>query len=174
MLWCLRRPSQRFLDAGQSAFVLDGDLLRRGLNRDLDFSPAHRSENVRRIAEVAKLMNAAGLTVICSLISPYRNDREIACAIIGPEHFIEVHISTSLAECERRDPKGLYRRARAGELPDFTGVTAPYEVPLAPAVSLDTSRLTVEECVDRISKLVLPSYKAVKKKASNQVSMPSV
>ena len=143
---------RRFFDAGRSAFVLDGDNLRFGLNRDLGFSPEDRRENIRRAAEVARLMNDAGLTVITAFISPYREDRAGARAIVGNDRFIEVHLSADLAECERRDPKGLYRKARAGELPDFTGVSAPYEAPLAPELTLDTAVIGIEECVDRLVK----------------------
>lgn len=141
---------RRLVDAGRACFVLDGDNLRHGLNRDLGFSPADRAENIRRVAEVAKLMNDAGLIVISAFISPYRQDRELARTIIGARNFLEIHVCTSLSVCERRDPKGLYKRARAGELPDFTGITAPYEAPSVPALSLDTNALSVEHCVEAL------------------------
>lgn len=135
---------------GRAAALLDGDQLRHGLNRDLGFTPEDRHENIRRAAEVARLMNGAGLTVIAAFISPYRADRAMAAAIIGAAHFIEVHVSTPLAVCEARDPKGLYEKARAGHLAQFTGVSAPYEVPLAAALTLDTGALALEESVERL------------------------
>ena len=107
--------------------MLDGDNVRHGLNRDLGFSPQDRSENIRRIAEVARLLNDAGLIVITAFISPYREDRETARSIIGADDFLEVHVNTPIQVCEERDPKGMYKLARAGELPAFTGVSAPYE-----------------------------------------------
>ncbi|SDU25512.1 adenylylsulfate kinase [Pseudomonas pohangensis] len=123
---------QRLVADKHAAFVLDGDNVRHGLCAELDFSAGARSENIRRVAEVAKLLNNAGLVSICSLISPFFRDREIAKQIIGEDRFLEVHVSTSLAECERRDVKGLYAKARAGKLVDFTGVDMTYEVPVAP------------------------------------------
>lgn len=135
---------------GRPVAVLDGDQLRHGLNRDLGFTPEDRHENIRRTAEVARLMNGAGLTVIAAFISPYRADRAMAAAIIGATHFIEVHVSTPLAVCEARDPNGLYEKARAGQLAQFTGVSAPYEAPLAAALTLDTGALALEESVERL------------------------
>jgi len=121
--------------------VLDGDNLRCGLNRDLGFSQHDRRENVRRAAEVARVMNDVGLTVITSFVSPLRDDRAAARAIVGATRFVEVYVSTSLNVCESRDPKGLYRKARQGELPNFTGVSGPYEPPLQPALAIDTARM---------------------------------
>ncbi|PMS22763.1 adenylyl-sulfate kinase [Trinickia dabaoshanensis] len=121
--------------------VLDGDDLRSGLSRDLGFSDSDRRENIRRTAEVARMMNDAGLVVVISLVSPLRDDRAAARAIIGEARFVEVYVSTSLQVCEARDPKGLYRKARSGELRQFTGVSAPYETPLAPALTVDTAQL---------------------------------
>lgn len=141
---------RRLFDAGRPCYVLDGDNLRFGLNRDLGFSPEDRCENIRRVAEVARLMNDAGLTVVTAFISPYRDDRDNARAVVGEGRFVEVYLSTSIEECERRDPKGLYRKARAGELRDFTGVNAPYEAPDSPDLTLDTGALGVGECVDRM------------------------
>jgi adenylylsulfate kinase len=123
--------------------VLDGDNLRYRLNRDLGFSDVDRRENIRRTAEVARLMNDAGLIVIASLISPYRDDRAAAREIIGDERYAEVYVSTPLAVCESRDPKGLYRRAKQGEIRHFTGVSSPYEPPVTPALVLDTAALTI-------------------------------
>ncbi|MGX9773597.1 adenylyl-sulfate kinase [Janthinobacterium aestuarii] len=135
---------------GHAVTLLDGDKLRHGLNRDLGFTPEDRHENIRRTAEVARLMNDAGLTVIAALISPYRADRAMAEKIIGAAQFVEVYVSTPAAVCEERDVKGLYAKARAGQIAQFTGVSAPYEVPLSPALSLDTNTLALDESVARI------------------------
>lgn len=147
---------RHLITRGRAAYALDGDNVRHGLSRDLGFSPAERKENIRRVAEVARLFNDAGLFVVTAFISPYREDRDLARAIIGPERFLETYLSTPIGECERRDPKGLYRKARAGLLPDFTGVSAPYEPPPAPAISLDTTSLGVEDCLGRLLALLEP------------------
>lgn len=141
---------RRLIDLGRPCYVLDGDNLRHGLNRDLGFSPEDRRENIRRAAEVARLMNEAGLIVITAFISPYRRDRAMARHVVGDSRFVEVYLETDIAICERRDPKGLYRKARAGEIADFTGVSAPYEPPVAADISLDTGTLDVEQCVDML------------------------
>jgi bifunctional enzyme CysN/CysC len=138
---------QRLIEAGHACFVLDGDNLRHGLNRDLGFSPSDRKENIRRIAEVAKLFNDAGLFVITAFISPYREDRGTAREIIGTERFVEVYLSASVEVCERRDPKGLYAKARAGQIAEFTGVSAPYEPPLVPDLTIDTGASGLDESV---------------------------
>lgn len=138
------------LDRGQLAFILDGDNLRHGLNRDLGFSAHDRSENIRRVAEVARLMNEAGVIVITSFISPYRSDRAQAREIIGGETFLEVYVNTPLDVCEERDPKGLYKKARAGEIPQFTGITDPYEEPAEPDLVLLSHEQPVDECVEKI------------------------
>ena len=131
---------------GWQAFVLDGDALRTGLNADLGFSPRDRAENIRRSGEVAGLFAEAGMIAICAFISPYRADRDrIRAAHAAVFH--EIHISAPLEVCEARDPKGLYRRARTGEITEFTGVTAPYETPESPELTIDTDTLTVEEGV---------------------------
>ena len=137
-------------ELGRTAFVLDGDNVRHGLNRDLGFSPHDRTENIRRIAEVAKLMNDAGLIVITAFISPYRKDRSNAAEIIGPDRFREIHIDTDLAVCESRDPKGLYKKARSGEIRGLTGIDAPYEAPENPALRVPTDSLRVHDSVARI------------------------
>lgn len=139
---------------GYSAVVLDGDNVRHGLCKDLGFSAQDRSENIRRVAEVARLMNDAGLIVITSFISPFREDREQARQIIGEERFREIHLSTDLSVCEERDPKGLYKKARAGTLPDFTGIGSPYEEPLHPFERIDTDRLSLDESVNRLMNLL--------------------
>ncbi|WP_394777995.1 adenylyl-sulfate kinase [Undibacterium sp.] len=129
---------KELLSRGHCCYVLDGDNLRHHLNRDLGFSAADRRENIRRAAEVAYLMNEAGLIVITAMISPFSADRQMAADIIGNERFIEVYVSTSTAACEARDPKGLYKRARSGEIAEFTGISSPYEAPLSPAMELNT------------------------------------
>lgn len=146
----------RLVDLGRFCYVLDGDNIRHGLNRDLGFSPENRTENIRRIAEVSQLMNDAGLIVIAAFISPYREDREMAHQIIGENKFIDIHVCTPLSVCEERDPKGMYKRAKAGEIAAFTGVSAPYEAPVAAALTLDTSTLGVAACVDQIIGMLLP------------------
>ena len=135
------------LTEGLAATVLDGDVVRRGLCKDLGFSPADRSENIRRVAELARMMNEAGLFVIGALISPFAADRMSAKEIIGAQRFLEVHIATSLAVCEQRDPKGLYGKARAGQLAQFTGISSPYEAPDSPALRLDLGILSLQDAV---------------------------
>lgn len=139
-----------------ACFVLDGDNARHGLNRDLGFSPEHRTENIRRIAEVALLMNNAGLIVITSLISPYRADREMARRIISENKFAEVHVATPIEICEQRDTKDLYRRARSGEIAHFTGISAPYERPENPSVIIDTSASNLNDGLAQLMKLLEP------------------
>ena len=145
---------KRLVAAGKHTMLLDGDNVRMGLNRNLGFTEADRIENIRRIAEVAKLMNDAGLIVITSFISPYVRDRRKAREIIGADSFVEVYVSTPLAECERRDVKGLYAQARAGQIPNFTGISSPYEAPEHPDVCIDTSAAPLDECVDALMEAV--------------------
>jgi adenylyl-sulfate kinase len=140
---------RRLFAAGRHTYLLDGDNLRHGLNRDLGFSAEDRCENIRRVGEVGALMVDAGLISIAAFISPFRADRDLVRALL-PERFVEVHISTPLSICEERDPKGLYRKARAGELKQFTGIDSPFEAPVAAELTIDTSKLSVEESVDRI------------------------
>lgn len=139
---------------GRAISLLDGDVLRKGLCSDLGFSDADRHENIRRVAEVARLMNEAGLLVCCALISPLKADRAMARRIIGSERFLEVHVAASLEACEARDPKGLYKRARAGLIPMFTGIDSSYEAPETAELVLDTGRLSVAESVDRLADLL--------------------
>jgi adenylyl-sulfate kinase len=139
-----RAVEERLVGRGFLAYVLDGDNLRLGLNRDLGFAPEDRAENIRRVGEVAALFVDSGVLVLTAFISPYRADREAARAAVG-DAFIEVHVAASLEVCEARDPKGLYRRARTGEIPQFTGVSAPYEVPDSPEVVVDTGTLSLED-----------------------------
>jgi bifunctional enzyme CysN/CysC len=140
---------QRLFRKGYQVFVLDGDNVRHGLNANLGFSPEDRAENIRRVGEVAALFAEAGLLVITAFISPYRADRDRARAAAG-DNFHEIHVAADLATCESRDPKGLYRRARAGEIRDFTGISAPYEPPAEPELTVDTSALDVEAAVQRL------------------------
>ena len=132
----------------------DGDNVRKGLNSNLSFSPEDRSENIRRIAEVANLMLDAGLVVLASFVSPYREDRENVKRIVGYENFVEVFVNTPIEECERRDVKGLYAKARAGEIENFTGVNAPYEPPMAPDVEIDTMKVSVGDGVALIVEFI--------------------
>ncbi|MGW8394257.1 adenylyl-sulfate kinase [Pseudoduganella sp. HUAS MS19] len=132
---------------GKRTYLLDGDNVRQGLNRDLGFTDADRVENIRRIAEVAKLMLDAGMIVITAFISPFRREREMARELIGSDNFVEAYISTPLAVCEQRDPKGLYRKARAGQLPNMSGIGSPYEAPLVPQVTIDGSEQTIDQSV---------------------------
>lgn len=150
----------RLQAAGHHAFVLDGDNVRHGLNKDLGFSDADRVENIRRVSEVAKLMVDAGLIVLVSFISPFRVERDTARALFARGQFLEVFVNTPLPECERRDVKGLYAKARAGLLPQFTGIDSPYEVPVAPEITVDTEGLTPEQSVQHILEAVLPSLRA--------------
>lgn len=136
--------------SGRAVCVLDGDCLRRGLCSDLGFSPEDRQENIRRVGAVARLFADAGLVCIVALISPYRQERDRARAAAPPGRFIEVYVNAPLEVCERRDPKGLYARARAGELRNFTGISAPYEPPTSPEVELRTDQAGVLECVTAI------------------------
>ena len=136
--------------------ILDGDNIRSGINNNLGFTEADRIENIRRIAEVSKLFVDTGIITIAAFISPSNDIREMAANIIGKEDFIEIYVSTPIEECERRDVKGLYAKARRGEIKNFTGISAPFEAPLNPALTLDTSVLSLEECVDKILKLIVP------------------
>jgi adenylyl-sulfate kinase len=135
---------------GKHTYILDGDNLRHGLNSDLGFTEIDRNENVRRAAEAAQLMVDAGLIVIVDLISPFKKERDWARSLFKTNQFKEIHISTSLQECEQRDTKGLYKKARRGEVKDFTGIDSPYEAPENPDVMVDTQIKTVEECVHMI------------------------
>jgi adenylyl-sulfate kinase len=136
--------------AGHAVFVLDGDRLRQGLCADLDFSPEDRQENIRRVGEVARLFAEAGIICIVALISPYRRDRARARAAAPPGRFCEIYVNAPLSVCEQRDPKGLYARARAGELRDFTGISAPYEAPEQAELELRTAEWDVPNCVARV------------------------
>lgn len=145
---------RRLMDAARPCYLLDGDNMRAGISRDLGFRPQDRHENIRRVAEIARLMNDAALIAITAFISPYRADRRMARDIVGAGRFIEVYLDAPLEICEQRDPKGLYRKARAGQIADFTGVSAPYEAPEAPTLALATGRRGVEDCVAELLTLV--------------------
>jgi len=145
---------------GYKTYALDGDNIRKGINIDLSFSPKDRTENIRRIAEVANLLVDSGLIVLAAFVSPYKKDRENIKNILGKNNFIEIFINTSIEECEKRDVKGLYKKARAGEIKDFTGINAPYEAPDNPDIEIITDNMAVEESVDEI-------YKLIKTKLSN-------
>lgn len=135
---------------GVHVFILDGDNLRHGLNADLTFSLAGRSENVRRTAHVAKLMTDAGLVVICALISPMRQDRDFARSLFEQGEFIEIHVDTPISVCQDRDPKGLYAKVKSGEIKEFTGIDSPYEIPINPEIKISTSDASPAEAVDLI------------------------
>ena len=137
-------------DRGIRTYVLDGDNVRHGLNSNLGFSPEDRKENIRRIGEVAKLMADAGIVVFTAFISPYREDRDTVRTLFEGDHFYEVFVKCSLEECEKRDPKGLYKKARAGIIKNYTGISSPYEEPLAPELVVDTEHLTIEESVNQV------------------------
>lgn len=140
----------RLMASRHACAVLDGDNIRHGLCHDLGFSEADRRENIRRVAEVARLMNESGLIVISAFISPFRSDRQMAAEIIGPDRFREIYLSAPLSVCEQRDPKGFYQRARRGEISQFTGISSPYEEPESPAVTLNTDTVELDECVDSV------------------------
>ena len=142
--------SHRLHQMGKLNYILDGDNIRHGLNKDLGFSPEDRAENIRRISEVANLFADAGVITITAFISPYRKDRDFCRSLAGDGRFIEIYVKASLETCEKRDPKGLYKKARAGEIKEFTGISAPYEEPLNPEIILDSDNLSIEEEVERV------------------------
>ena len=136
--------------------ILDGDNIRSGINNNLGFTEADRVENIRRIAEVSKLFIDTGVITIAAFISPNNDIREMAAHIIGQDDFLEIYVSTPIEECERRDVKGLYAKARKGEIKNFTGISAPFEAPACPALTLDTSVLSLEESLNKLLELILP------------------
>jgi adenylylsulfate kinase len=145
---------ERLYQAGCHTFVLDGDNIRQGLCADLSFSNIARAENIRRVGEVAKLFVEAGTIVLTAFISPFASDRERVRALLSPDDFIEIYCRCSLEICEERDTKGLYKRARAGEIEEFTGISSPYDVPVNPAITIDTESLNLEECVELVLNLM--------------------
>ena len=138
---------KHLFERGCNAYVLDGDNLRHRLNKNLGFSPEDRKENIRRVGEVANLFADAGVMVLAAFISPYREDRVHARSLNAPDRFLEVYVKCSVKTCESRDPKGLYKRAREGEIPDFTGISAPYEEPEDAEITVETDKNTLEDCV---------------------------
>ena len=139
--------------------ILDGDNIRSGINNNLGFSPADRRENIRRIAEVARLFVDTGIVTIAAFISPSEELRRMAAGIVGEGDFVEIYVSTPLGVCEERDVKGLYAKARRGEISEFTGISAPFEAPQSPALSIDTSARPLGDCVEDVLKLILPKIK---------------
>jgi bifunctional enzyme CysN/CysC len=146
---------RRLVERGLPVHNLDGDALRRGLNRDLGFTDGDRAENIRRVGELSRLFNRAGMIVLVAVISPFRNGRDAARALFEPGCFVEVHVDTSLEVAEQRDVKGLYKMARAGELLNFTGIDSPYEAPANPEVRIDTSFESAEEAADEVMRVLL-------------------
>jgi adenylylsulfate kinase len=146
---------QQLFKKGIHTANLDGDLLRTGLNKDLGFSEEDRSENIRRIAEVSKILSDNGLVVIAAFVSPFSKDRNLVKNTVGENNFIEIFVQTSIEECERRDVKGLYSKARKGELKNFTGIDSPYENPINPDLIIDTEKSSIEDAVEVLSTLVL-------------------
>ncbi|MCD4829442.1 MAG: adenylyl-sulfate kinase [Candidatus Cloacimonetes bacterium] len=149
-----RAVEERLTAVGKACYVLDGDVVRAGLCADLDFSPDDRIENIRRVAHVAALMADAGLLALCAFISPYCAGRDAARALLSPRRFFEVLVNCPLAECESRDVKGLYRKARAGKIEAFTGIDAPYEPPLLAELILDTTTQSVAESAEAVMKML--------------------
>jgi adenylylsulfate kinase len=135
---------------GKRSFVLDGDNIRMGLNKNLGFSAEDRAENIRRIGEVAKLFTSAGTIALTAFISPYRKDRDAVRALLEPGEFIEIYMDTPIEICEQRDPKGLYKKARAGQIKGFTGIDDPYEAPEKPELVLDGGKKNIDECADEV------------------------
>jgi adenylylsulfate kinase len=144
---------------GIKTYVLDGDNIRLGINKDLSFSAEDRSENMRRIAEIAKLFIDAGIVVMGAFVSPYKKDRKSIEYVVGNNNFVEVFVNTSLEACELRDVKGLYAKARKGEIKDFTGINAPYEAPEKPDIEVVTDNMTVREAVDKIYPVIIKKLK---------------
>ena len=140
----------RLAELKQHTYLLDGDNVRHGLNKDLGFTDEDRIENIRRIGEMSKLFVDAGLIVVTAFISPFRAERQLVRDLVESGEFVEVYMSTPLQTCEERDPKGLYKKARSGQIKNFTGIDSEYEPPEAPEVTLDTSTMSVEECVNQV------------------------
>ncbi len=145
------RVEQLLHEKGVHTYILDGDNIRNGLNKDLSFKPKDREENIRRIAEVSNLMIDAGLVILAAFISPYEKDREKVRKTVGARNMIEIYINTSLKECEHRDVKGLYKKARQGEIKNMTGISAPYEAPKKPEIEIKTEELSVENAAKKIT-----------------------
>lgn len=142
--------SYQLFKSGKLTYVLDGDNIRHGLNKNLGFSPEDREENIRRISEVGKLFVDAGVITMTAFISPYRKDRDFARDLVGEGRFIEIFVKASIDTCEKRDPKGFYKKAKSGEIKEFTGISAPYEEPLNPEITLDADTMSIEEEVNAV------------------------
>lgn len=147
---------QELYKIGIHTYCLDGDNVRRGINKDLTFKPKDRNENIRRVGEIAKILVDSGIVVLATFISPYKSNRVAVKNIVGEENYVEIFVNTSLEECERRDVKGLYKKARTGEIMDMTGVTAPFEPPEKPNIEINTEGETVSESVKRILEYIRP------------------
>ena len=146
--------ARTLFERGNQAFVLDGDNVRHGLNNDLGFGEDDRKENIRRIGEVSKLFVESGQIVLTAFISPYRADRQVVRELVEDGEFIEVYVKCSVEACEKRDPKGLYKKARNAEIPNFTGISAPYEEPENPEIILDTEHFSIEECAAQLTDIL--------------------
>ena len=149
----------RLFESGIKTYILDGDNIRQGINNDLTFAPEDRAENIRRIAEIANLFVDAGVVVLAAFVSPYKKDRENIRRVVKDVNFVEIYVNTSIEECERRDVKGLYKKARNGEIKNMTGISAPYEAPDNPAIEIKTEKLTVSEAVNKIIEFLKPKLK---------------
>lgn len=147
--------AKELFERGNQAFVLDGDNIRHGLNKDLGFDEQSRKENIRRIGEVSKLFVESGQIVLTAFISPYKEDRALVRSLVEADEFIEVYVQCSIEECERRDPKGLYKKARNNEIPNFTGISAPYEAPDNPEIIVDSEAYSIEECKNQLISFLL-------------------
>ena len=150
---------RKLYEKGIRTYILDGDNVRDGLNSDLTFKPEDRTENIRRIAEVANLMVDSGLVVLASFVSPYKKDRENIKKTVKDVNFVEVYVKASVEECERRDVKGLYKMAREGKIKNMTGISAPYEEPIKPDIEINTEKETINESVDRIFNIIIRKLK---------------
>ncbi|MDP7977612.1 adenylyl-sulfate kinase [Bacillus sp. WLY-B-L8] len=149
------KVEERLHSLGISTYLLDGDNMRHGLNKDLGFREEDRKENIRRIGEVAKLFVDSGIIVLSAFISPYTEDRQKVRDLLEEEEFIEIYTKCSLEVCETRDPKGLYKKARKGEITDFTGISSPYEAPVSPEITVNTESVAIDNCTDQIIRYLL-------------------
>lgn len=147
--------AKELFEQGNQAFVLDGDNIRHGMNKNLGFDEQSRKENIRRIGEVSKLFVESGQIVLTAFISPYKEDRALVRSLVEADEFIEVYVQCSIEECERRDPKGLYKKARNNEIPNFTGISAPYEAPDNPEIIVDSEAYSIEECKNQLISFLL-------------------
>ncbi|WP_159022149.1 adenylyl-sulfate kinase [Formosa sp. L2A11] len=150
---------QKLFQKGIKTYTLDGDNIRKGINNDLTFAPEDRTENIRRIAEISNLMIDAGVVTLAAFVSPYQKDRLNIKSIVKDDNFVEVYVNTSVEECERRDTKGLYKKARAGEIKNMTGISAPYEAPVHPDIEIKTEEVSVEDAANIIVEYILPKLK---------------